>query len=183
MSYPTNVARGNGWRDNQAWCRLLGLCPLLVVATNTVDALGLGIAAMGVLVTSNVCIASIRRFIPDAARLPAFMLLIGLCTSTAVLLMQAFAFDLYERIAVFIQIVVTNYFVLARVESVGQKRELRYVLLDSITGGVGFAFALLVVGATREIVGQGLLITALPPGAFLVAGLMLAAANAFKRRV
>jgi len=182
MSYPTDLAHGNGWRDNPAWCRLLGVCPLLVVATNTVSALGLAIAAMGVLVTSNIFIALIRRFIPATARLPAFMLLIGFCTSTAALLMQAFAFDLYERIAVFMQIVVTNYFVLAHVATVLQKRKFGHVLLDSITTGAGFAALLLIVGATREIVGQGLLLAVLPPGAFLIAGGLLAAAQALVRR-
>jgi len=182
MSYPIDFAHGNGWRDNPAWGRVLGLCPLLVAVTNTVDALGLGIAAVGVLVTSDVFIASIRRFIPDSARLPAIMLLIGLCTSTAALLMQAFAFDLYERIAVYMQIVVTNYFVLARAETAAQKRAIGYVLLDSLTTGTTFAVVLLIVGATREIIGQGLLLAALPPGAFLIAGLLLAAAKVLARR-
>lgn len=182
MSYPADIARGNGWRDNPNWGRLLGLCPLFVVATNTGNALGLASAALGVLVMSNVFIASIRRVIPDTARLPAIMLLIGLCTSTAALLMQAFAFDLYERIAVFMHIVVTNYFVLARSEAVVQVRTVRHALFDSITTGAGFSIALLIVGATREIVGQGLLLAVLPPGAFFIAGLLLAAAGALPRR-
>ena len=182
MSYPTDVAHGNGWRDNPALGRLLGLCPLLVVATNTVNALLLSIAAAAVLVTSNVFIASIRRFIPDTARLPATMLLIGLCTSTVALLMQTFAFDVYERIAVFMQIVVTNYFTLVRAETAVQERAFGYVSLDSITTAAGFGIVLLIVGATREIVGQGLPLAVLAPGAFLIAGLLLAAANALGRR-
>lgn len=181
MSYPTDLSHENHWRDNPTWDRLLGLSPLLVVATSTVNALGLAISAIGVLVTANIGFAFIRRFIPDTVRLPASMLVIGLCTSTAALLMQAFAFDLYERIAVFMQILVTNYLVLARAQAVANKRPIRPVLLDCITTGVGISVALLLVATIREILGRGLLLAALPPGAFLVAGLLLAAINALGR--
>lgn len=165
------------WRNNPVWHQLLGLCPLLAVTTNISNALALAVVSFAVLVTSNVTVSALRNHIPGAARLPAFMLVIGLCTTVVVMLMQAYAFDVYERIALFVQLIVTNCIILAHVERVARRHTVGRVLIDSIVTGLGFAAALLAVGATREAVAYGLPLALLPPGAFLIAGLLLAAKN------
>lgn len=195
-------ARRTIWEENPAWAQLLGLCPLLAVSTSTVNALGLAIATVFVLSASNVSIAAIRAFIPTEARLPAFMLVIAGFTTIALLLMQALAFDAYTRVALFVQIIVTNCIILARAERQAGQQGIGAALVDGLAAGFGFAAALLILGMTRELVGQGtlfasmdtllgpwasgwrieltnggILLARLPPGAFIIAGLLLAIWN------
>jgi electron transport complex protein RnfE len=192
---------------NPAWAQLLGLCPLLAVSTSVVNALALALASTFVLVGTNVCISSIRRWIPGYARLPCFVLIIATFTTCSVLLMQAFAFEMYLRIALFVQIIVTNCMILGRVEAFASRQSPMRALLDAAGTAAGFAIALIVMGAARELIGkgtlfagmdllfpgahgwelniassQGLLLASLPPGAFIIAGLLLGSANALFRR-
>lgn len=190
---------------NPAWVQLLGLCPLLAVSTSTVNALALALASAGVLVGSSVAISSLRRVIADFARLPAFVLVIATFTTCAVLVLEAYAFDLYLRIALFVQIIVTNCMILGRAESFASRNPVLPALLDALGTAGGFAIALVALGMVREVIGQGtlfagmslllgpaaeswaiavpgeapaLLLAALPPGAFITAGLLLAAGRA-----
>ena len=94
--------------NNPAWAQLLGLCPLLAVSNSVVNALGLAIASGFVLLGSNLTISLLRHRIPDVARLPCFVLIIATFTTITVMILEAFAFALYLRIAVFVQIIVTN---------------------------------------------------------------------------
>lgn len=191
-------------RRNPAWIQLLGLCPLLAVSNSAVNALALSLASGGVLVGSNVGISAIRRWIPDFVRLPAFVLVVATFTTCAVMLMEAYAFDVYLRIALFVQIIVTNCMILGRAETFASRNPVLPSLMDALGTAAGFAIALLALGVVREALahgtvfagmeallgpaaegwaldlgtGAGLLIAALPPGAFIVAGLMLAAGNA-----
>ena len=187
---------------NPAWSQLLGLCPLLAVSTSVVNAAALALASAFVLLGANTSIASIRRWIPDFARLPCFVLVIASFTTCAVLLMQAFSFELYLRVALFVQIIVTNCMILGRVEAFASKQSVPAAIGDAAGTAAGFALALLTVGAVREVIGQGtlfadmgtllpgtsgwqltltdqgLLLANLPPGAFIVAGLLLGLGNA-----
>ncbi len=192
-------------RANPAWTQLLGLCPLLAVSNSVVNALGLALATSFVAVGANVSISAVRHFIPHFARLPCFVLIIATFTTCAVLLMEAFAFDLYLRMALFVQIIVTNCMILGRAEAFASRRGLLETLSDALGTAAGFAIVLLALGTLRELLatgglfagmemlfgpagstwhwqlsgaGQGLLLAALPPGAFLIAGLLLAFANA-----
>jgi Na+-translocating ferredoxin:NAD+ oxidoreductase subunit E len=201
----TQLLRAGVGARNPAWIQLLGLCPLLAVSTSTVNALALALASGGVLVGSSVAISSVRRFIPDFARLPAFVLVIATFTTCAVLVLEAYAFEMYLRIALFVQIIVTNCMILARAERFASRHPVLPALLDAVGTSAGFALALIALGLVREALGQGtlfagmsllfgpsaeawtvtlpgdapaLLLAALPPGAFIVAGLMLAAGNA-----
>lgn len=193
---------------NPAWAQLLGLCPLLAVSTNVVNASALALASTFVLLGANVCISSIRRWIPGYARLPCFVLVIATFTTCAVLFMQAYAFELYLRVALFVQIIVTNCMILGRVEAFASKRPPGRAALDAAGTAAGFAIALLTMGAARELIGRGtlfagmdllvpgtagwemnltqntsgLLLASLPPGAFIIAGLLLGSANALFRR-
>jgi electron transport complex protein RnfE len=189
---------------NPAWVQLLGLCPLLSVTTSTVNALALALASAGVLVGSNVSIACLRRWIPEFARLPAFVMIIATFTTCVVLLLEAYAFELYLGIALFVQIIVTNCMIMARAEAFASRQPPGAALLDALGTAGGFAIALLALGMVREAVGRGtlfagmaqlfgpaaehwrialptapgLLLASLPPGAFIVAGLLLAAGRA-----
>ncbi len=196
-------------RRNPAWVQLLGLCPLLAVSNSAVNALALALASAGVLVGSNVAISALRRFIPAFVRLPAFVLVVATFTTCAVMLMEAYAFDVYLRIALFVQIIVTNCMILGRAESFASRNPVWPSLLDGLGTAAGFAVALLALGVVREALGhgtvfagmsallgpvadgwalslpgeqRGLLIAALPPGAFIIAGLMLATGNAIRNR-
>ncbi|MDH3643265.1 MAG: electron transport complex subunit RsxE [Gammaproteobacteria bacterium] len=166
---------------NPAWVQLLGLCPLLAVSTNVANAMALALASTFVLIGANVTISSIRRWIPSHARLPCFVLIIATFTTCAVLLMQAYAFEVYLQIALFVQIIVTNCMILGRIEAFASKQTPGKAFVDAAGTAAGFAIALLVMGATRDVIGRGLLLASLPPGAFIIAGLLLGSATALFR--
>ena len=192
-------------KNNPAWSQLLGLCPLLAVSTSVVNATALALASAFVLLGANASIAGMRRWIPEFARLPCFVLVIASFTTCAVMLMQAFSFEVYLRVALFVQIIVTNCMILGRVEAFASKQTVARAIGDAAGTAAGFALALLAVGATRELIGQGtlmagmdmllpgtagwkltltdtrLLLANLPPGAFIVAGLLLGLGNALRR--
>jgi len=186
--------------NNPAWAQLLGLCPLLAVSNSVVNALGLALASGFVLLGSNITISLLRNRIPDVARLPCFVLIIATFTTITVMVLEAFAFTLYLRIALFVQIIVTNCMILGRAEAFASRQPVGAAVLDAMGTAVGFAIALLILGGVREILGYGTLMremdllfgpaasswvidltnTALlplalfPPGAFLLAGLLFA---------
>ncbi|MEM8769886.1 MAG: electron transport complex subunit RsxE [Pseudomonadota bacterium] len=185
--------------NNPAWAQLLGLCPLLAVSSSIVNALGLALASTLVLLGANGTIAALRHQIPAFARLPCFVLIIAAFTTLAMLLMQAFAYDLYLKIALFVQIIVTNCMILGRAEAFASRQSVGRSLVDAAGTATGFALALLSLGAVRELVATGslfagmerlfgpvasawklefweggLTIAALPPGAFITAALLLA---------
>jgi electron transport complex protein RnfE len=195
--------------NNPVWIQLLGLCPLLAVSSSVVNAIGLSLATTLVIVGSNVSIAALRRWIPDFARLPCFVLVIATFTTTAMLLLQAYAFDAYLGIALFVQIIVTNCMILSRAELFASQHGVLPTLLDALGTAFGFATAIILLGCFREIFGAGTLFAdmtrlfgpaaatwqlnvipdqlrivlfGLPPGAFLAAGLLLAAVKAFNKR-
>lgn len=143
-------------RGNPAWAQLLGLCPLLAVSNSLVNALGLAAASAFVLIGANSAVSLLRRNIPEFARLPVFMLLIATFTTCAVLLLEAFAFELYQRIALFVQIIVTNCMILARVETFASRQPLGRALLDALGTSAGFAIALIVLGSVRELLATGM---------------------------
>jgi len=199
----------NAWlHNNAAWVQLLGLCPLLAVSNSLVNALGLSLATALVIVGSNTSVSLLARMIPDHVRLPCFVLIIATFTTTAMLLLQAYAFDLYLGIALFVQIIVTNCMILSRAEAFASRQPPLPALVDALGTACGFTLALLTLGITRELLGSGTLFAGmeqlfgpnaadwrlevlpanttltllkLPPGAFLGAGLLLALANSLRR--
>lgn len=194
---------------NPAWIQLLGLCPLLAVSSSLVNALALSFASAFVLVGANTAIALLRRSIPGFVRLPCFVLIIATFTTCTVLLMQAYAFDLYLRVALFVQIIVTNCMILGRAEAFASHQPVGRALVDALGTAAGFTLALLALGAARELIGRGtlladmdmllgpaaagwtlsmgdgypgLLLASLPPGAFIIAGLLLGTGRAIATR-
>ncbi len=191
---------------NPAWAQLLGLCPLLAVSNSVVNALGLAAASAFVVIGSNTLISVLRRQIPDMARLPCFVLIIATFTTVATLLLEAYAYGLYEKIALFVQIIVTNCMILGRAEAFASRQPVGRSLLDAAGTAAGFALALVTLGAVREVLAHGTLLrdaehlfgthaagwqislgfevlplAALAPGAFIVAGLLLALGNRLLR--
>lgn len=186
-------------RENPVWIQMLGLCPALAVTTSVTSALGLAMATLFVLVGSNLAASTIP--IPERARLPALVFIIASFTTAVVLILEAFAFTLYERIALYAQIIVTNCVILARADGFARHSRPHMALLDALGVGLGFATALIGLGAVREVLGSGTLfagmehlfgeaakdwevrvlpsafafsLALLPPGAFLLAGLAVA---------
>lgn len=154
--------------------QLLGLCPLLAVSNTVANAAGLALASAVVLIGSCLLIGLTRRLIPNDVRLPCFVLAVATFTTLVDLAMQAYAFDIYQRIALFVQIIVTNCLILASVERVAYREPIGRTLLHALRTAALFAAAILALGAAREALALGFPLAALPPGAFIVAGLLLA---------
>lgn len=165
-------------RRNPVWGQLLGLCPLLAVSNTVANALGLAIASAVVLTGSAVLVSLLRKLIPRDVRLPCFVLVIATFTTLINLAMEAYAFGLHQRIALFVQIIVTNCMILARIEQVAAKERFGRTLVDALGASAGFACAILALGAVRQVVALGFPLAALAPGAFVIAGLLLACVNA-----
>ena len=170
-------------RRNPVWAQLLGLCPLLAVSNTVGNAAGLAAASALVLTGSAALVALARKLIPADVRLPCFVLIIATFTTVANLALEAFAFELHQRIALFVQIIVTNCMILGQIERVAYKETVGKTLLDALGASAGFAAAILVLGAVRELIALGFPLAAMPAGAFLVAGLLLALVAAFEQRL
>lgn len=192
------------WKNNPGLVQLLGLCPLMGTSNSTVNALGLGLATIFVLACSNAAVSLIRNAVTPAIRLPAFVMIIAALTTCIELLMQAYTYQLYLILGVFIPLITTNCIILGRAEAFAAKNKLVSSTYDGFIMGLGFALVLLIIGMVRELLGTGILFTnmqllfgsmaanwqwtvfpnyegfllaVLPPGAFLVLGLMIALKN------
>jgi len=200
----SEVSKSGLWTNNPALVQLLGLCPLLAVTGTVVNALGLGLATMMVLVGSNIMVSLIRRHASDAVRLPVFVIIIATFVTCAELLMKAFTYELYQILGIFIPLIVTNCAILGRAEAFASKHSVGLAALDGFMMGLGFLLVLLALGSIRELLGQGtllvdmhllfgsiasdwavrpfgdnysFLVIILPPGAFLVMGFLIAMKN------
>ena len=212
MSTPTYAQiAGNGlWKNNPALVQLLGLCPLLAVTASVVNALGLAVATLFVLVISNLCVSLIRNVVTDSIRLPAFVLIIAAAVTGTELLMQAYAYELYQILGIFLPLITTNCVILGRADAFAAKNRVLPALADGVMMGLGFGLVLVVLGAIRELLGTGalfanmdlllgpaaqswtlviaqdypgLLLAILPPGAFIITGLLIAGKNVIDARV
>ena len=206
MSEPRvgEIALNGLWRNNPALVQLLGLCPLLAVSGSVVNALGMGLATTVVLMGTNTLVSTVRNVVPDTIRLPAFVLIIAGAVTLVELLMQAFAYGLYEVLGIFLPLITTNCVVLGRAEAFASKHPVPLAALEGLMMGLGFSAVLVVLGALRELLGNGtlfadmqllfgpvaadwvirpfgeyrhFLLAVLPPGAFLFTGLLIALKN------
>ena len=191
------------WRNNTATVQLLGLCPLLACSNSVVNALGLGLATMLALTASNAAVSLARNFIPNTLRLPIFVLIIASFVSCIELLMHAFTYQLYQALGIFIPLIVTNCALLGRAEAFASKHNTRLAAFDGLMVGLGFLLVLVLLGAMRELLGNGTLLAnmhllfgdvarswtiaiadykkflffILPPSAFIGLGFIIAAKN------
>lgn len=198
------------WKNNPAIVQLLGLCPLLAVTGSVVNAIGLGLATTLVLATSNTCVSLIRNIVSDAIRLPAFVMIIASAVTCIELLMQAFAYELYQILGIFLPLITTNCVILGRADGFARKNTLAPALYDGLIMGLGFGVVLVLLGALRELAGTGalfadmdllfgpaaadwkivlvqdyenFLLAILPPGAFIFTGLIIALKNIIDSRL
>ena len=198
------IIKNGLWNNNQALVALLGLCPLLAVTNNIVNAISLGMATTFVLVASNFTVSIFRNNIKKNIRIPIFILLIASFVTIVDLLMQYFFYNMYLILGIFIPLIVTNCAILGRAEAFASKNTWNKSIVDGFIMGIGFTIVLIILGAMREILGsgtlfdqadllfgefgtnmkiiifekyQGLLIAILPPGAFIGLGLIVAFKN------
>ncbi len=197
------------WTQNTGFVALLGLCPLLATSNSVVNGLGLGLATLLVLLLSNVAVSLIRNLVRPEVRIPVFVMVIA-CVVTAVeLAMHAFLPGPYTVLGIFIPLIVTNCCVIGRAEAFAFKHGVAKSAVDGIATGLGFMLALVLLGAMREILGQGtllgqaellfgefgknltlhlvddyrgFLLAILPPGAFIGLGCLIALKNVLDAR-
>ena len=182
------------WKQNAGLVQLLGLCPTLAVTVNITNGIALGVATIFVMMLSNISISPIRNYVPESARVPIFILVIAGLVTIVDLSINALSKPLYDALGIFIPLIVTNCIVLARVEAFASKNSTLPSLYDGFFMGLGLTFVLIILGAVREIVGNGtlfqnvhfligdkyqfltvqlfdssdgFLLAALPPGAFI----------------
>ncbi|MCL4791624.1 MAG: electron transport complex subunit RsxE [Gammaproteobacteria bacterium] len=165
------------WSRNPGIAQLLGLCPLLAVSRTLLTGLALGIATLLVICATNVLVSATRRWIDPRVRLPALVLIIAAFVTSVDLLFKAWWFELYGEIGLFIPLIVTNCVILSRAEAFASRNPLLPALLDGLGHGIGFLLVLTVLGAVRELVGNGLLIASLPPGGFFALAGLIALRN------
>jgi Na+-translocating ferredoxin:NAD+ oxidoreductase subunit E len=209
MASYREIAVNGLWKNNPGLVQLLGLCPLLGVSNSMVNALGMGIATALVLAFSNASVALIRNQVSDAVRLPVFVMIIAALTTCIELLMQAFTYELYQILGIFIPLITTNCIILGRAEAFAAKNSVAHASFDGLMMGVGFGLVLLALGTLRELLGTGMLLSnmqllfgpmaanwqltllpnypgfllaILPPGAFLLLGLLIAGKNQLDAR-
>jgi electron transport complex protein RnfE len=144
--------------DNPVLKLVLGLCSVLAISTNVVNALGMSIAATFVMVGSNVVTSLVRNVIPNKVRIPSFIVIIASFVTLTDLLMAAYTPALYESLGIFIPLIVVNCIILARADAFASKNTVGRALADGIGMGVGYTLPLLALGAIREIFGNGTLL-------------------------
>ena len=162
------------WDRNPGLIQLLGLCPLLAVSNTLENAIGLGLATLFVLVLSNASISLIRTLVDDSIRLPVFVLVIAALTTCAELLVQALDYQLYQSLGIFLPLIVTNCLILGRAEALAKRETVFMSTIDGLAQGLGFFLVLVTLGALREWMSSTLILAALPPGAFIALGLLVA---------
>jgi len=197
------------WHQNTGLVVLLGLCPLLAVTSTVINGLGLGLATMLTLMASNLSVSLLRGLLRPEIRIPAFVLIIASVVTALELLMQAWLYDLYRILGIFIPLIVTNCAIIGRAEAFASKNRPLPALIDGLATGLGFCLTLVLLGAMREITGRGtlladaqlmfgsigenlsitvipnhpgFLLAMLPPGAFIGLGLLIAARNWLQAR-
>jgi len=203
------ILADGAWQQNTGLVVLLGLCPLLAVTNTLINGLALGLATMLTLMLSNLCVSAMRGLLRAEIRIPAFVLIIASVVTVIELLMNAFFYDLFRVLGIFIPLIVTNCAIIGRAEAFASRNSPLPSLVDGFATGLGFCITLVSLGALRELIGQGTLLAGaemllgewgqhltltivpdhpgfllaiLPPGAFLGLALLIAARNALQAR-
>jgi electron transport complex protein RnfE len=200
----SEISHDGLWNNNVALVQILGLCPLLAVTATTVNGLGLGLATTLTLVLSSLIVSLIRNIVKTEVRIPVFVMIIASVVTAIELAMNAWFYELYKILGIFVPLIVTNCSILGRAEAFASKHAPGKAVVDALMMGIGFTAVLVVLGSMREIIGQGtlmhnahlmfgefgktltvtviedyrgFLLAILPPGAFLGLGLLIAVKN------
>lgn len=182
-------------KENPTWVLILGMCPTLATTTSAVNGMMMGLATAFVLLMSNIVISLLKSVIPDKVRIPAFIVVIATFVTIVQMVMQAYMADMYETLGLFIPLIVVNCIVLGRAEAFASKNGVWHSALDGIFMGLGFTWALILIGMVRELLGtgcifghsliggaDGMLMMILPPGGFLALGFLMALVNHLRRK-
>ncbi|UAL41901.1 electron transport complex subunit E [Shewanella inventionis] len=210
MSNYRDIASQGLWKNNPGLVQLLGLCPLLAVTATITNALGLGVATLLVLVGSNILVSLVRDYVPKEIRIPVFVMIIAALVTCVQLLINAYAYNLYLSLGIFLPLIVTNCIIIGRAEAFASRNTLAHSAFDGFMMGLGFTAVLVVLGASRELLGQGtlfdgadlllgewassltiqvwqvdtpFLLAMLPPGAFIAMGLLIALKNVIDSKI
>ncbi|WP_026473253.1 RnfABCDGE type electron transport complex subunit E [Alkaliflexus imshenetskii] len=193
MNQWSNFSKGF-LKENPVFILLLGLCPALGVTSSAINGLGMGLATTFVLVMANIVVSLIKGFIPDKVRIPAFIVVIATFVTIVEMTMQAYVPALFDALGLFIPLIVVNCLVLGRAEAFASKNNVGSSIVDGAGMGLGFAFALTLLGGVRELLGSGhffgfaiypedygMLVFVLAPGAFIALGYLIAILNRLKK--
>lgn len=194
------IVKDGLWDNNGVLAMLLGLCPTMAMTTSATNGFGMGLATAVVMAASSLLVAMFRNHITQEVRIPVYILIVAAMVTVVDLTMNAWMHELYKVLGLFIPLIVSNCLPLARLEAFASKEPVLPSLIDGIAMGLGFTIALTGIGAVREIFGSGtlfadaslllgpsfkfmemrllpessnMLVMILPPGGFLVAGLVV----------
>jgi len=184
------------WKNNGVFKQVLGTCPTLAITTSVKNGIGMGLATTFVLICSNIVISMIKNIVPSKVRIPVYIVVIASFVTIVDLVMNAFLHDLHKVLGLFIPLIVVNCIILGRAESYASKNSVFSSMLDGLGTGLGFTLALMILGALREILGNGSILginllgtsyspaiaMIMPPGAFIGLGFIMFAINYFEKR-
>ncbi|MBN1883355.1 MAG: electron transport complex subunit E [Deltaproteobacteria bacterium] len=184
------------WREHPIFVLVLGMCPTLAVTTSAINGIGMGLATTFVLVCSNIVVSSVRNIIPSKVRIPSFIVVIASFVTIVDLVMNGYFHDLHKTLGLFIPLIVVNCLILGRSEAFASKKPIFDSLIDGLGMGIGFTLGLFILGAIREVLGNGsilglsifgtgfhpLLVMVLPPGAFITLGFLLGLMNVVEEK-
>ncbi|MEE0669009.1 MULTISPECIES: electron transport complex subunit RsxE [Prevotella] len=189
MNYIKTITNGI-IKENPTFVLLLGMCPTLATTTSGINGMSMGLATMFVLICSNFVISLIKNVVPDMVRIPVFVVVIAAFVSTLQMLMEAYLPSINKSLGIYIPLIVVNCIILGRAEAFACKNNPLASICDGIGIGLGFTFALALLGAVRELIGAGtlfgiallpetcnVLLFVLPPGAFITLGYLIAIVN------
>ena len=189
-------------KENPTFVLTLGMCPTLAVTTSAINGIGMGLSSTVVLVMSNLIISLLRKVIPDGVRMPAFIVIVASFVTMVQFLMQGFLPSLYDSLGIYIPLIVVNCIILGRAESYASKNPVIPSVFDGLGMGLGFTLAITILGALRELIGAGTILSTgssalvdfstmgftpasifiLAPGAFFVLAMCIALMNRIKRK-
>ncbi len=206
---PRQVIFDGLWKNNPGLVQLLGLCPLLAVTGTVINGIGLGIATLVTMLVSNGIVSLTRNYLKPEIRIPVFVLIIAAAVTCIELIMNAWFYDLYLVLGIFVPLIVTNCVIIGRAEAFASRNKLIPALIDALAMGLGFLLVLATLGALRELLGfgtlfanaellfgpmaenwelslgsdyKGMLLAVLPPGAFFALGFLIALKNIIDTR-
>ena len=183
-------------KENPVFVLILGTCPTIATSTSVANSVGMGISATAVLICSNVVISLLKKVIPDKIRIASFIVIIASFVTIIELILKAYVVSIYNALGLFIPLIVVNCIILGRAESFASKNSVKDSLVDGLAMGLGFTFALFVLAAIREILGNGTFLNypifgenfmpatmfIMAPGGFIVFGIVLGVINAINRK-
>ena len=189
-------------KENPTFVLTLGMCPTLAVTTSAINGIGMGLSSTVVLVMSNLLISLLRKVIPDGVRMPAFIFIVASFVTVVQFLMQGYLPSLYDSLGIYIPLIVVNCIILGRAEAYASKNPAIPSAFDGLGMGLGFTCAITILGAIRELIGAGTILSTgssalvdftnygftpasifiLAPGAFFVLAMCIAVMNRIKRK-